>query len=412
MTTPAPPPETGSDAASPTPPDRLDARCAGLTSPPALRLGPSPEGPAARPGTEDAPLRPWPGSEEAAGRGHPPDGATPPEAGDVVPDSGPSCGASPERSVRREAEGGDPVPRGRTSHESSLEGSVRLDVECAELERARKQEAARQRNLLLVRARRVTRAVPEAVVCRAAAAQVWGLEVLRPAGTAPALELITPGGVEIPGCVTRTATLSDDDVTYQDGIRVTTPARTAFDCAHGMPRAEAVVVLDQLLRRGVDLDALWLRTGSGAARAALGLADARAASPRESWLRVMLVGCGLPRPTPQIRVLLPGGRQAYLDLGWEAYKVAVEYDGRRHHATAADRRHDGRRRDELRRYGWRIIVAGPDVIPARAADLLEAVAGALVERGWRPGPAGMIRILSRIRAARRPRISRRHRSYG
>ncbi|MFG1944982.1 hypothetical protein [Nonomuraea sp. NPDC048826] len=266
--------------------------------------------------------------------------------------------------------------------------------------------------MLLVRARRVTRALPQAVVCRAAAARVWGVEVLHHPGAGQPLELITPEGLEIPGCVTHAGVLPTADVTLHDGIRVTTPARTAFDCAHWLPRAEAVVVLDQFLRRGVDLGPLWHRTLSGRARDVLTLADRRAASPRESWVRVMLADCGLPRPATQLRVALPGGRHACLDLGWEAYKVAVEYDGREHHATPADRRHDSLRRAELRDLGWRIVVAGPDVIPGRAADLLEVVANALIERGWQPGPEGMVRILARIRATRRPRTSRRGRSYG
>lgn len=265
--------------------------------------------------------------------------------------------------------------------------------------------------MLLVRARRVTRALPQAVVCRAAAARVWGVEVLHSPRGQP-LELITPEGLEVPGCVTYAGVLSDGDVTLHHGIRVTTPARTAFDCAHWLPRADAVVVLDQFLRRGVDLDPLWHQTVSRRARAALGLADRRAASPRESWLRVMFVDCGLPRPATQISAVLPCGRRVYLDLGWETYKVAVEYDGREHHAAEADRLHDDARREGLRAQGWRIVVAGPDVIPGRAADLLEVVANALIERGWQPGPGGMTRVLSRIRAARRLRTSRRRRSYG
>ncbi|MFC5821440.1 hypothetical protein [Nonomuraea harbinensis] len=270
----------------------------------------------------------------------------------------------------------------------------------------------REKTMLLVRARRVTRALPHAVVCRATAARVWGVEVLHSPGAGQPLELIIPEGLEIPGCVTHAGVLPAADVTLHHGIRVTTPARTAFDCAHWLPRAEAVVVLDQLLRRGVDLGPLWHRTLSGRARDVLTLADRRAASPRESLLRMMLADCGLPRPAPQLRVTLPGDRHACLDLGWEAYKVAVEYDGREHHTTPADRRHDESRREELRGLGWRIVVAGPDVIPGRAADLLEAVANALIERGWQPGPEGMVRILARIRATRRPRTSRRGRSYG
>ncbi|WP_188191504.1 DUF559 domain-containing protein [Nonomuraea sp. SYSU D8015] len=150
-------------------------------------------------------------------------------------------------------------------------------------------------------------------------------------------------------------------------------------------------------------------------RDTLSLADPGAASPRESWLRVILVEGGLPRPTTQIRVDLGGDRYARLDLGWEEFNVAVEYDGQQHHTSAIDQLRDTDRRDELRRRGWRVIAVRRDVIPGQIADLLHHVADALIERGWQPGPDGMTRILRRIRAARRgshytpaPRTRRHH----
>lgn len=88
--------------------------------------------------------------------------------------------------------------------------------------------------------------------------------------------------------------------------------------------------------------------------------------------------------------------------------MAVEYDGRAHHTAPADQRRDDLRRQELTRLGWRVIAVGRDVIPAQTAGFLEHVANALIERGWQPGPDGMIRILSRIRAARRLRPRPRH----
>lgn len=94
-------------------------------------------------------------------------------------------------------------------------------------------------------------------------------------------------------------------------------------------------------------------------------------------------------------------RFAYLDLGWEEFKVAVEYDGQEHHTSAADQQHDADRREELRRRGWRVIAVRRDAIPAQTADLLHHVANALIERGWQPGPQVTHRILSRIRAAHR-----------
>ncbi|MEU6787488.1 DUF559 domain-containing protein [Nonomuraea angiospora] len=178
--------------------------------------------------------------------------------------------------------------------------------------------------------------------------------------------------------------------------------RTALDCARWLPRMEAVAILDQFARRDVDLEALWHRPfNSWHLRDTLGLADRGAASPRESWLRVILVEGGLPRPTTQIRVELDDDRCAYLDLGWEEFKVAVEYDGQEHHTSPADQQRDTDRREELRRRGWRVIAVRRDVIPGQIADLLHHVANALIECGWQPGPERTNHILRRIRAARR-----------
>ncbi|MEV4107125.1 DUF559 domain-containing protein [Nonomuraea sp. NPDC049695] len=255
---------------------------------------------------------------------------------------------------------------------------------------------------MIERAGRVTRAVPQAVACRRTAAHVWGLDVLEACEADWPIELTAPGHLALPGCVTYLAPLPPEDIATHKGVRLTTVERTALDCARWLPRLKAVAVLDQFARRGVDLEALWHRPfNSWCLRDTLALADRGAASPRESWLRVILVEGGLPRPTTQIRVEADGDRFAYLDLGWEEFKVAVEYDGREHHSTAADQRHDTDRREELRRRGWRVIAVRRDVIPGQIADLLQHVADALIERGWQPGPERTNRILGRIRAARR-----------
>ena len=55
---------------------------------------------------------------------------------------------------------------------------------------------------------------------------------------------------------------------------------------------------------------------------------AGAQSPKETWLRLVLIQAGLPRPQTQIPVYDEFGEViAYLDMGWEDVKVAVEYDG-------------------------------------------------------------------------------------
>jgi hypothetical protein len=59
--------------------------------------------------------------------------------------------------------------------------------------------------------------------------------------------------------------------------------------------------------------------------------DARAQSPKETWLRLLLIDAGFPRPRTQIPVLGPDGYPRYfLDMGREDFMVAVEYDGEQH----------------------------------------------------------------------------------
>ena len=255
------------------------------------------------------------------------------------------------------------------------------------------------------RTRRITQSVPQAVACRRTAAHIWGLHVLSLDTTEDdwPVELIAPGHLTIPGCVTHVTILPAADITEHKGVRLTTQERTALDCVRWLPRMEAVAALDQFVRRGVDLEALWHQSTSWHLRDTLSLADRGAGSPRESWLRVILVDGGLPRPTTQIRVPLADDRVAYLDLGWPEFQVAVEYDGQQHHTSSVDQLHDERRRAELRSLGWRIIIVRRDVFPGQIADLLHQVADTLIQQGWQPGTRQTTRILARIRAARRRR---------
>ena len=71
--------------------------------------------------------------------------------------------------------------------------------------------------------------------------------------------------------------------------------------------------------------------GCASSRTALDLYDAGAASPKETWLRLLVIRAGYPRPQTQIPVLSADGhRRYYLDMGWEDLMLAVEYDGEQH----------------------------------------------------------------------------------
>ncbi|WP_141681897.1 endonuclease domain-containing protein, partial [Mycobacterium malmoense] len=105
--------------------------------------------------------------------------------------------------------------------------------------------------------------------------------------------------------------------------------------------------------------------------------DPGAQSPRESYLRLLLIDAGLPRPQTQIPVLgVDGMPVAYLDLGWAEDMVAVEYDGDQHRTDRGQYVKDIRRMEMLEQLGWTIVrvVAEdrPAAIVRRVRDALAA----------------------------------------
>jgi very-short-patch-repair endonuclease len=63
---------------------------------------------------------------------------------------------------------------------------------------------------------------------------------------------------------------------------------------------------------------------------------------------------GLPRPELQIPVYDLFGRvRFYLDLGWEHWRLALEYDGEEFHPKE-QRAHDEARRDWIEGRGWTV----------------------------------------------------------
>lgn len=86
---------------------------------------------------------------------------------------------------------------------------------------------------------------------------------------------------------------------------------------------------------------------------ALELFDPGAQSPKETWLRLLLMDEGFPRPQTQIPVLGPDGRRKYfLDMGWEDLMLAVEYDGEQH---ATQIGYDIARNEYLAAAGWTVV---------------------------------------------------------
>jgi hypothetical protein len=253
---------------------------------------------------------------------------------------------------------------------------------------------------LATRAALIGRLRPPAVVARRTAAWIWGLD------------LMTPGLAER----NREVDLLDDEgvppshVVEESGVRVTSLVRTALDCARWLPRAEAVAALDQFLRAGVDRTQLRDMSqelaeycGSSRLREVLRLGDAGAASPGESWTRFTVIDTGFPRPRTQIPVMGPRGVPFYIDLGYEEFRVGLEYDGEQHHTGRHARaRDESRRRWLAREQGWEVIAVTRDFL-SRPAPYLEALLTAMLHRGWNPSDKTLDRIATRLtRLSRRP----------
>jgi hypothetical protein len=190
------------------------------------------------------------------------------------------------------------------------------------------------------------------------------------------------------GIVTRNHLIHADEVTYVAGLPVTTPARTAYDLGRLLPRSGAVARLDALMRANpfpIEDVRLRIEAHPGARglrqlRHALSLVDGGAASPKETWLRLLLIDSGLPSPTTQIPVHERFRLIALLDMGWETYKVAVEYDGDHHRTNRRQYAKDHWRTRTLEAMGWIVVRVIAEDSPG---DTVGRVRAALRRRGWR-----------------------------
>jgi Protein of unknown function (DUF559) len=190
------------------------------------------------------------------------------------------------------------------------------------------------------------------------------------------------------GVITRNQRLDSDEITHVARLPVTTPARTAYDLGRQLPRGKAVARLDALMRAtpfSVEDVLVLAKRHPGARglrrlRAALPLVDGAAASPKETWLRLLLIDAGLPAPTTQIPVHENWRLIGVLDMGWENYKVAVEYDGDQHRTDRRRYVKDQRRLRKLEAMGWIIIRVIAEDAPE---DVVRRVRDALIGRGYR-----------------------------
>jgi hypothetical protein len=191
--------------------------------------------------------------------------------------------------------------------------------------------------------------------------------------------------------VVRTEYLSPDEVTVVGEMRVTSPARTAFDIGRRtVGRVQAVQRLDALAnatRVSID-DVEAVATahagvrGLRRLRSVLPLMDAGAESPQETDARLALIDSGLPAATTQ-HVIRGRYREliARVDMAYEGVKVAIEYDGPQHWTDPIIRQRDIDKGYELNDLGWAVIRVSRDLLYYRRATYVRRVETLLRERG-------------------------------
>jgi len=244
---------------------------------------------------------------------------------------------------------------------------------------------------------------PGAFLCGPAAAHLLELPLPHRVGSGSLTIATREDGVHLErvGWTCRRLLVEEDELIVLDGIPLTCPVRTFLDLAWDLQEHHLIAVGDAVMRRWgateqdfvTHLNRRRRYPGKVRARDVIPHLTPLAESPQESRLRGLILGAGLPAPTPQIEVRSTGGVPiARVDLGYEDVRLALEYDGA-HHQSAEQYRADARRRSALRVEGWMVLeIVAEDLHPpypaiekvARALDLVMPGGLSWGERPWTP----------------------------
>lgn len=204
------------------------------------------------------------------------------------------------------------------------------------------------------------------------------------------IEMIAEHTRPRPGVIIREERIAADEITWIGELPVTSLARTALDIGRHLPRDRAVAHLDALAAAiGVSaievadpLERYRGARGVRRAREALALMDGGAQSPKETWLRLLLIDAGLPAPRTQIRVT-DGRRVAFIDMGYDEPMVGLDYEGAHHSTQRTQYVHDIWRAELIDRQGWIDLRV---VAEHSRQFILHRVREAFARRGWTPPP--------------------------
>jgi very-short-patch-repair endonuclease len=226
---------------------------------------------------------------------------------------------------------------------------------------------------------------PGAVLSHVSAAALWGLRACSEASS-PVDVTATGNRGRRPGIrLHRADRLADEDRAMQDGIPVTTPARTIVDLAAVLGTRELEGVVARAEREGlVGPEELWARLARSRGRPgrrALGAVLARPGGPAltrseaEEKLLTLIRDARLQAPECNV-----GMGRYEVDFLWRSAGIAVEVDGFSYHSSRP--RFEGDRRKDVEllaagitvlRLTWRQITQEP---LATAVQLGQALARA------------------------------------
>lgn len=157
------------------------------------------------------------------------------------------------------------------------------------------------------------------------------------------------------------------------GLWLTDPVSTLRDLAPRLTHPDLVACVDALASQGrgalVDrpLEPVreeaesWRGPGSARLRAAVAQARERVWSPMESRFRLLLTAAGFPCPTMNLQVSDPAtGQMFVIDMAYEQWMVAIEYDGDGHRTEARQWRRDLHKNEVLHQLGWTVLRASVD----------------------------------------------------
>ncbi|GAA4030981.1 hypothetical protein GCM10022247_65100 [Allokutzneria multivorans] len=206
---------------------------------------------------------------------------------------------------------------------------------------------------------------PASVITGASAATLRGVPLAGPDDPVDLLVPLTNRLCPVDGLTVRIAKVAEADSTPWHGVRLASPERLLHDLLRTPPLPAAVSAADACLRAGLTTVAELHRYvkprsdhGSVHARRALDLVDPRAASPRESELRVLLNLEGL-YPTPRLVVHERERPIATVALGFERERVAVVLVDE----PTDDVRH---RLNLLTMADWQVVIVVPGTTAAEA----------------------------------------------